>query len=137
MARSTQFSRSPTTGVGSARHGGQSEDTNDSEFDDLPQRPRGRSVVDDPEWHRIGTLTAGLAIGLLLGAGVALLTTPVSGDEARALIGQRTRRLKGRAADRWDDLRDDLRRAARRSRRNLRRSLTRGRWTYEDALDRW
>ncbi|HEU4564071.1 MAG TPA: YtxH domain-containing protein, partial [Gemmatimonadaceae bacterium] len=100
-----------------------------------PRRPRGRSYDEDRRWRGLGTLGMGLAIGVAIGAGLALLTAPMSGAETRELIGRRSRRIRGRASDRWDDLRDGLRLAARRSRRGIRRGMTRGKWAWQDVTD--
>jgi hypothetical protein len=64
---------------------------------------------------------AGLALGVALGAGAALLLAPQSGSETRHEIVRRSRRIGRRSRDAWDDLRDELRRAARRGSRALRR----------------
>ncbi len=91
-------------------------------------------------WRQTGAATAGLVFGLALGAGLALLFAPRSGDEMRELIGERTRLLRGRAVDHLDDLREDLGYSARRGRRRVRRGMirgiARGRWAAEDLLSR-
>jgi hypothetical protein len=87
-------------------------------------------------WRQTGFAAAGLGLGLLLGAGLALLFAPQSGEETRELLGERSRRLKSDAGDRLEDLRDELARVARRSRRGVRRGMTRGRWKTEDLIDR-
>lgn len=91
-------------------------------------------------WRQTGAATAGLVFGLALGAGLALLFAPRSGDETRELIGERTRLLRGRAEDQFDDLREELGHSARRGRRRVRRGMTRGmargRWAAEDLLSR-
>jgi len=78
----------------------------------------------------------GLALGLALGAGVALLFAPQAGSETRVVLRNKVRRLGHDATDQFDELRHELRAAARRSRRRFRRGVTRGRWAAEDALDR-
>jgi gas vesicle protein len=64
-----------------------------------------------PDWNAIGLFTAGIAVGAILGATVALLMAPGSGDETRDRIGRRVRRLRGND-DVWDDLAEELERAA-------------------------
>jgi gas vesicle protein len=64
-----------------------------------------------PDWNAIGLFTAGIAVGAILGATVALLMAPASGDEMRDRIGRRVRRLRGND-DVWDDLAEELERAA-------------------------
>lgn len=72
--------------------------------DDLP----GETV---PDWNNIGLFTAGIAVGAILGATVALLLAPASGDETRHGIARRVRNLPG-DDDVWDELAEELERAA-------------------------
>jgi gas vesicle protein len=64
-----------------------------------------------PDWNNIGLFTAGIAVGAVLGAAVALLLAPGSGDETRHRIGRRVRGLRG-ADDAWDELAEELELAA-------------------------
>jgi hypothetical protein len=64
-----------------------------------------------PDWNNIGLFTAGIAVGAILGATVALLLAPASGDETRHSISRRVRNLRGND-DAWDDLAEELERAA-------------------------
>jgi len=88
-------------------------------------RPEARDQALD--WKQIAVFASGVAVGLTVGAGVALLMAPQSGRETRRDLVKRGRRLRRRAADAWDDLRHELRQAARRGRRSLARSIRR-RW---------
>ena len=97
--------------------------------------PEGRSF-DRGELARAGLLGGALALGVLLGAGAALLLAPQAGEDTRADIADGTRRLRHKAGDAWDDLRDELRYAARRGRRHVRRGVTRGGWAAEDMVER-
>jgi gas vesicle protein len=45
-----------------------------------------------------GSVLAGILVGGLIGAGVALLTAPRSGEETRAMIQQKSAELKERSA---------------------------------------
>ena len=63
------------------------------------------------------TFGAGLLIGALVGAGIALLVAPSSGEETRRLISRRARRLAADARDRYDDARHELHAARERRRR--------------------
>ncbi len=65
----------------------------------------------------IRTFAAGLLIGALVGAGVALLVAPQSGEETRRALARRARRLAEDAHDRYDDVRHQLRRAREQRRR--------------------
>lgn len=99
------------------------------------QRPAGRSYTRRPELREIGTFGVALALGALIGAGVALLTAPQSGQETRAVLTAGRRRVGNRANLVWDALREELRFATRRGRRRVRHGVTRGRWAAEDLLD--
>ena len=63
--------------------------------------------------HRARTFLAGLAIGALVGAGVALLFAPQSGLETRHAVARRAKHLAREARDRYDDVKDKVRRARR------------------------
>jgi gas vesicle protein len=58
---------------------------------------------------------AGLLIGALLGAGVALLFAPQSGEDTRRLIRKKAKRLAAGAQDRFDDVKDRIRQARRKA----------------------
>ncbi len=62
------------------------------------------------------TFGAGLLIGGLIGAGLALLLAPHSGEETRHMLKRRARRLADEARDRYDEARHQLRRARERHR---------------------
>jgi len=64
-----------------------------------------------PDWNNIGLFTAGIAAGAILGATVALLFAPASGDETRHGIARRVRNLGG-DDDVWDELAQELELAA-------------------------
>ena len=100
--------------------------------DDYGTEAMGSSYEETAEWDNLGIFGAGLAVGLTLGAGLALLLAPRSGEETRELLGDRSRWIGGRVTGGFDDIRDGVERATRRSRRKLHRGLTRGRWMVED-----
>jgi hypothetical protein len=64
-----------------------------------------------PDWNNIGLFTAGIAVGAILGAAVALLFAPASGDETRHSIARRVRNIRG-DDDVWDELFRELELAA-------------------------
>jgi hypothetical protein len=64
-----------------------------------------------PDWNNIGLFAAGIAVGAVLGAAVALLMAPSTGEETRHSISRRVRRLRG-DDDVWDELAAELERAA-------------------------
>lgn len=63
--------------------------------------------------RRARTFLAGLAIGALVGAGVALLFAPQSGEETRHAVSRKAKRLARDARDRYDVMREKVRRARR------------------------
>ncbi|MEO5816546.1 MAG: YtxH domain-containing protein [Gemmatimonadaceae bacterium] len=84
------------------------------------------------DWQQMAVFGAGLAVGIALGAGIALLTAPQAGAETRADLrhGARrtTRALGRRSRNAWLDLRDELRGATQSiSRRKARRAAERAR----------
>jgi gas vesicle protein len=64
-----------------------------------------------PDWNNIGLFTAGIAVGAILGAAVALLFAPASGGEMRHRIARRVRNVR-EDEDVWDELAEELERAA-------------------------
>ena len=52
----------------------------------------------------LGSFLAGFVIGGLIGAGVALLMAPQSGEETRALIADKSIELRDRAAETAQDV---------------------------------
>src|SRR5207302_2535143 len=78
----------------------------------IPQ-PRDNGLPGEmvPDWNNIGLFTAGVAVGAILGAAVALLFAPASGGETRHRIARRVKHVGGEE-DIWDDLAQELERAA-------------------------
>ena len=58
---------------------------------------------------------AGLLIGALLGAGIALLFAPQSGADTRRLIRKKYKKIAAGAEDRFDDVKDRIRQARRKA----------------------
>ena len=65
-----------------------------------------------PDWNNIGLFTAGIAVGAILGAAVALLFAPASGEETRHSLRRRVGRDRDDYDDVWGELADELERAA-------------------------
>ena len=133
MSHYSEFTSIPARRGGPSRGERRSNAVGGGENGHQRRSQMGRSFDEVREWDRAASFAAGLAIGLTLGAGVALLVAPRTGEETRELLGERTRHLGDRMAGGLDEFRDDLHRASRRSRRKLRRGLTRGRWLVEDV----
>jgi len=70
-------------------------------------------MMNESEHGGAKTFTAGLLIGALVGAGVALLFAPQSGEETRRLIRRRAKHLADDARDRYEDVRHRVRAARR------------------------
>ncbi len=107
-------------------------------LDEAPRRPRGRpysrSLEFDVDWARASVFGSGLALGALIGAGIALLTAPGSGSHTRRKIADAGRRAGGRAADAWDGLGDEIRVVRAKTRRDVKRGLRGGRRDVAEAL---
>ncbi len=86
-----------------------------------PRQPRQSMRLARRSVRSNGTvmLVAGVAIGLAIGAGAALLFAPQAGADTRHDIARRGRRLGQRGRDAWDDLAYELKRV-RRQRRHRR-----------------
>jgi YtxH-like protein len=65
-----------------------------------------------PDWNNIGLFTAGIAVGAVLGAAVALLFAPASGEETRHSLRRRVRGDSNDYDDVWGELAAELERAA-------------------------
>ena len=105
----------------------------EDDTDDIDE-PGGRPYIRSLEWADAGVFGAGIAVGVLIGAGAALLFAPQSGSETRDDIMRGTRDFGVRATDAWDDLRDELRHVATRGAKRLRRGVRRGRHSTEDLV---
>ena len=105
---------------------------------DLPppaDRASGKSSANERDWGGIGALGAGIVIGVLIGAGVALFVAPQTGRALRAQMRRGVRRLRDRSDDAFDALRGELKLAAREKRRALRRRMRGMRYAAEDAVE--
>jgi len=91
-----------------------------STYASAPSESRGET-----DWQEVALFGAGLALGVILGAGGALLTAPRTGAETRAALGARAARLRRsgvrHSENAWDELRDELRQAKRKLRNRKRR----------------
>jgi hypothetical protein len=67
------------------------------------------SIVSDRRGPAL--FAAGIALGVVVGASVALLLAPQAGADTRLALARRSRRLGKRGRDVWDDLGFELRRA--------------------------
>lgn len=114
------------------------DDTSHAALDDDPhaaRRARALDAANGEDRGRTIAFGAGIAVGALLGAGLALLLAPQSGRATRALIRTRAERLPVHARDSWDDLGDELRLALRRRGKSLRRRVRQARWDMADRVE--
>jgi gas vesicle protein len=75
-------------------------------------------LMEDEDEHRAGAarpFAAGLVIGALMGAGVALLFAPQSGADTRRMIRRRSRKIADGAQDRFEDVKHRIRAARRKA----------------------
>ena len=79
----------------------------------------------------MGVLATGIAIGLVVGVGVALLLAPQSGADTRYGLKRGLRRVGRRGRTAWDDLREEFRHA----RRQLQRARRRARMDRMQPMD--
>lgn len=75
-----------------------------------------------PSARRNGTLAAGVAIGVLVGVGLALLLAPERGVDMRRRLRRRAHRLGLRGRDVWDELDLQFKRAKLKARQARRRA---------------
>ena len=73
-------------------------------------RASGSSYRNVPDARSISMLGLGMVIGVAIGAGIALLTAPRSGEEMRDSIRDRVRHIRGKD-DAWTKLQRELKRA--------------------------
>ena len=57
---------------------------------------------------QVFNFVSGLVLGAFLGAGIALLTAPESGQRTRRRIRRAAGDIRENASDRWEDLADDV-----------------------------
>jgi hypothetical protein len=107
--------------------------------EDLPRpirkpktRAAGSPYRNVPDKGAISMLGVGILVGIAIGAGVALLAAPQSGEDTRDTIRSRFRHLRGRDRP-WDKLARELRRASAVRRKH---DLERHRKREEKAIDR-
>jgi hypothetical protein len=76
----------------------------------IPQpKPDGLPHETVPDWNNISLFTAGIAVGAILGATVALLLAPATGGQTRHRIA---RQFRGADDDVWEELAEELELAA-------------------------
>ena len=72
----------------------------------------GEPITETRDLGKTATIVAGVAVGALIGAGVALLFAPASGDDTRTSIKRRVRKLARRERTVWQSLARALEEAA-------------------------
>lgn len=81
-------------------------------------KARGRPYSRTADWRLAALVGAGVAAGAVLGASIALLWAPQSGEHTRLALARELRHRRPWKTSPWDQLGAELRKAARR--RNLR-----------------
>lgn len=77
-------------------------------------KPRGKPYSRELDWKLVVLVGASVAVGAALGAGVALLTAPQSGEHTRLAIASELRRRRPRRHQTpWEKLSQELQKAAR------------------------
>ncbi len=121
-----------------AKARGGSPDAIATDGDELPPPPaprgRGDPYAEERDWGKVGGFGAGIVVGVLIGAGVALFLAPQTGKALRSGIARGAHRMRSRADDAFDALRDELRTAARRGRRKLQHRVRDTAWKAEDKI---
>jgi len=106
--------------AGPTKRANRSLRTDASEEEESP--PRSAAALRAANWpsrapksqaRQATIFTAGLVVGVAVGAGIALLFAPESGAQTRRAIIRRGRRVTLRGRDAWDDLRNEFRSALR------------------------
>lgn len=64
--------------------------------------------MDSDQERQVASFVSGLILGAVIGAGVAMLTAPQPGRKTRRRIRRSAKRVRGSAADRFDDLASEL-----------------------------
>jgi gas vesicle protein len=86
------------------------------------------------EFNTTSFLT-GILVGAAVGAGIALLFAPASGDDTRRLIRRRARSVGKEVSHGWATAKDEARRQFKDKKEALRERLAQGLDRVEDALD--
>lgn len=97
--------------------------------EDLEDEPAGGSEFDTTSF------LTGVLVGAAVGAGLALLFAPASGDDTRRLLRRRAKAVGKEASRGWASTRDEARRQFKDKKEALRERLAQGLDRVEDALD--
>lgn len=81
----------------------------DDELDELEIETVSEAATGHPRWNT-GSFLAGIVVGAALGAGVALLLAPASGEDTRRAIRKRVKGISRNAAGGWVNPRQEVRR---------------------------
>jgi len=80
---------------------------------------RGRPYRYEANWSMVALVSAGVAAGVLVGAGIALLAAPQSGAHTRLALSRGLRRRRPWRHGPWEQLGEELTRAARRKHKRV------------------
>lgn len=76
-------------------------------------KPRGRPYSRNPDWQTVALVGAGVALGAVIGAGIALLVAPQSGAHTRLALSRELRLRRPWRRGRFERFGDELRQIAR------------------------
>ncbi len=82
--------------------------------------PRGKPYTREINWKVVALVGASVAAGAALGAGIALLAAPQSGEHTRLALARTLRKRRPWRRSPWDRLGDELAKAAKRRNKRLR-----------------
>lgn len=85
------------------------------------KHPKGRPYTRDIDWRTIALVGASVAAGTALGAAIAILAAPHSGEHTRLALARELRRRRPWKRSPWDRLGSVLTEAAERRNKRLRR----------------
>jgi gas vesicle protein len=85
------------------------------------ERRQAEPEIEERDAGGAGSFAAGIIIGAVLGAGIALLFAPERGDRTRRRLGRGLRRLREEGRERLEDASREARRELARRRRKLER----------------
>ncbi len=101
----------------------------DDDEDDLDE-----TRIPDREFDTTSFLT-GILVGAAVGAGVALIFAPASGEKTRRLIRRRARALGKETSRGWVSVRDEARRTLHEKKEALRERLAQGLERLEEEVE--
>ncbi len=104
------------------------------ETDDLDFEIEADETTEPRRWNTTSFIT-GIVVGAAVGAGMALLLAPSSGEETRRAIRKKVKGISRDAADGWVSTRQDVRRLLKEKKAALKASLKEKMEEMAESLD--